>query len=45
QVLEISNLAPFPLALQVGAPVCQFIFQKTKGRAVYQGRHQNQDRL
>ncbi len=45
QVLEISNLAPFPLALKVGAPICQFIFQRTEGRATYQGRHRHQDRL
>jgi len=45
QVLEISNLAPFPLALQVGSPICQFVFQRTEGQAVYQGRHMNQDRL
>lgn len=43
QVLEISNLAPFPLALTIGSPVCQFIFQRTLGRAVYRGRHQKQD--
>jgi deoxycytidine triphosphate deaminase len=36
-VLEISNMGHVPLKLHAGTPVCQFIFQKTKGKAKYNG--------
>ncbi len=42
QVLEIVNLSKRPLRLHAGEKVCQFIFQKTKGRAKYSGRFKEQ---
>lgn len=42
QVLEINNVAPIPLALFPGTPICQFIFQRCIGQARYQGRFSNQ---
>ncbi|MBU0470483.1 MAG: dCTP deaminase [Nanoarchaeota archaeon] len=38
QVLEIANLSQRPLRLHAGIKICQFIFQKTKGKAKYEGR-------
>jgi len=38
QVLEIVNLGHGPLALYPGTRICQFIFEKCDGHAVYQGR-------
>jgi dCTP deaminase len=43
QVLEMSNFGPSPLEIQPGIPVCQFIFQRTEGRAMYQGHYRGQD--
>ncbi len=45
QVLEIGNLAPFPLVLKPGVRICQIIFERTEGEALYQGRFMNQDQL
>jgi len=45
QVLEIGNLAPFPLILKPGVRICQIILERTEGEASYQGRFKNQDRL
>jgi len=42
QLLEMSNFSPNPLRITPGTRVCQFIFQRTEGEAVYQGRFQNQ---
>lgn len=42
QVLEISNMAPFPLILKPDTRICQVIFQTTLGKAVYQGKHRDQ---
>jgi len=42
QCLEISNFSPMPLALYPGIAICQFIFQRTIGRAKYQGKFRNQ---
>lgn len=42
QVLEISNFSPMPLKLFPGTAICQFIFQRTLGKAEYQGRFKNQ---
>lgn len=42
QVLEISNMAPFPLILKPDTRICQVIFQTTEGDAVYQGKHRDQ---
>jgi len=38
QVLEISNVAPIPLAIYPGVKICQFVFQKMIGKAVYKGK-------
>lgn len=42
QVLEINNVSPIPLYLYPGTFVCQFIFQRCIGSAVYQGRFSSQ---
>jgi len=38
QVLEISNVSSVALGLKPGTRLCQFIFERTEGEAVYQGR-------
>jgi len=45
QVLEIGNLAPFPLVLKPGVRICQIILERTEGEASYRGRFMRQDRL
>jgi dCTP deaminase len=45
QVLEIGNLAPFPLILKPGVRICQLILERTDGQASYSGRFMSQDRL
>ena len=45
QVLEIGNLAPFPLVLKPGVRICQIILERTEGKASYQGKFMSQDRL
>jgi len=45
QVLEIGNLAPFPLVLKPGVRICQIILERTEGGALYRGRFMDQDRL
>lgn len=42
QVLEINNSAPIAMALYPGTFICQFIFQRCIGSAVYKGRFANQ---
>ncbi len=42
QVLEVSNMAPRPLRLHPGTPLCQFIFQRTEGSARHAGRYASQ---
>ena len=44
QVLEIVNLGHGPLALYPGTRICQFIFERCRGRAKYQGRFAEQDK-
>lgn len=44
QVLEISNVSSVPLALHPGTRLCQFVFERTEGEAVYQGRFADQVR-
>lgn len=44
QVLEISNVSSMPLALHPGTKICQFIFQRTIGEAVYSGKFASQKR-
>lgn len=45
QVLEISNMAPFPLILRPDTRICQVVFQTTMGEAIYHGRHRYQEKL
>ncbi len=45
QVLEIGNLAPFPLVLKPGVRICQVILERTQGVAIYRGKFMDQDRL
>jgi len=45
QVLEIGNLAPFPLVLKPGVRICQIILERTEGAASYQGKFMRQNRL
>jgi dCTP deaminase len=45
QVLEIGNLAPFPLVLKPGVRICQLILEHMEGEASYAGRFKDQDRL
>jgi dCTP deaminase len=45
QVLEIGNLAPFPLVLKPGVRICQMILERTEGKASYQGKFRNQNHL
>ncbi|MEK6961551.1 MAG: dCTP deaminase [Nanoarchaeota archaeon] len=42
QVLEISNMGHTPLRLEAGMRICQFVFQKTVGKAKYQGQFKAQ---
>lgn len=44
QVLEINNSSPIAMALYPGTFICQFIFQRCIGSAVYKGRFANQAR-
>jgi dCTP deaminase len=45
QVLEMSNVAGRPLAIQAGVRLCQIVLQRTEGQAVYRGRFADQRRL
>lgn len=45
QVLEIGNLAPFPLVLKPGVRICQVILERTEGKASYQGKFKDQNHL
>jgi len=45
QVLEIGNLAPFPIVLKPGVRICQIILERTEGEASYQGTFKDQEQL
>lgn len=45
QVLELSNTSREPLAIRAGIRLCQFIFERTEGKAVYQGIFKDQARV
>ena len=45
QVLELSNTSREPLAIHPGVRICQFIFERTEGRAVYEGMFRDQTRV
>lgn len=42
QVLEISNMGHVPLRIHSGSKICQFVFQKTIGKAKYEGKFKRQ---
>ncbi len=42
QVLEMSNMGHVPMRLHAGTRICQFIFQKTIGKAKYLGKFSKQ---
>ncbi|MEM1988447.1 MAG: dCTP deaminase [Candidatus Woesearchaeota archaeon] len=43
QVLEITNMGKIPLRLHAGTKICQFIFQRTEGKAKYSGIFKSQE--
>ncbi len=45
QVLEIGNLAPFPLILKPGVKICQIVLQRTEGKGIYKGKFMHQNGL
>lgn len=45
QVLEISNMGSVPLRLHAGTRICQFVFQRTIGKAIYKGKFAEQTEL
>jgi dCTP deaminase len=45
QVLEMCNVAGRPLAIHAGVSVCQIVFQRCEGTAVYAGRFARQETL
>ena len=45
QVLELSNTSREPLAIHPGVRICQFIFERTEGHAVYEGMFKEQMRV
>ena len=45
QVLEILNFSNRPMAIHVGTRICQFIFERTEGAAIYKGIFRRQHRL
>lgn len=44
QVLEITNLGPNNLELHAGEKICQLVFQRTEGKAMYTGKFKDQNR-
>jgi dCTP deaminase len=45
QVLELSNTSREPLAIHPGVRICQFIFERTEGHAIYEGMFRDQTRV
>ncbi len=45
QVLEISNVSGRTLMIHAGTRLCQIVFQRTEGSAVYKGRFASQEKL
>jgi dCTP deaminase len=45
QVLEMSNVSNRPLRIHAGVRLCQIVFLRTEGRAIYEGRFSRQDAL
>ncbi len=44
QLLEMSNFSPNPLRIVPRTRICQFIFQRCEGEAVYEGSFRDQGR-
>jgi len=42
QVLEVSNMSPFPIALYPGTRICQLVLESVRGKARYRGRFRRQ---
>jgi dCTP deaminase len=42
QVLELYNAGPAPIAISPGIAICQIIFEKTEGEAIYLGKYKDQ---
>jgi len=42
QVLEITNLGPNVLELYAGERICQLVFQRVEGSAIYKGKFKEQ---
>ena len=45
QVLELSTTSREPLAIHPGVRICQFIFERTEGHAIYEGMFKDQVRV
>jgi dCTP deaminase len=45
QVLEMSNVSGHPLRIHRGVRICQLVVMRTEGRATYQGRFADQDKI
>lgn len=45
QVLEIKNVSPVPLKLEVGTKMAQLILERTEGKARYTGRFSKQEHV
>lgn len=45
QVLEIKNVSPIPLKLEVGTRIVQLILERTEGRARYEGKFSRQEHI
>ena len=42
QVLEMFNASPIPLSIRPGLRVCQILFERCEGSAIYKGRFKSQ---
>ena len=45
QVLEMSNVAGYPLLIYPGVRLCQIVLMRTEGQAAYRGRFAAQEQL
>lgn len=43
QVLEIKNISPNDLVIKAGTKICQFIIERTEGKAKYEGKFKKQE--
>ena len=42
QILEMFNASPIPISVRPGLAICQFVFERCEGEAVYSGRFTDQ---